>query len=707
MKSKIRESGWPWTRVRAGFGVRKTFRHAPSFKSASVHFLLTVSLVGQTDLARSVRRLLAADLAVSAAWPSETAIRVSYRLRKQARRLRNLRAMAMLYEQADTTGSWLTALKFAIRSPRIGAHYLRSKWLSTKALPRLKKLAEAPSAGRLLVLFARHPWFTLQHVLPSIRITRDKAGPDPEDGPDPVIGKRDARVAQGTEEDEIDDDDETNLLRVLAEAERNYLDRQVVSVATRLNDAHLFAGPDRAEDGFVRLMLRESYHDFVLPGSKERHHVVFEPRLLLHESGVMQLDLVLRAETTLEVRQALAMMWGPEEIFVRSQMSKPLLRGTAWELLADYSGGEVDAGHPLGLIEHPTPVSMAEVLGVHLSAVLAITKHSSRHWLIYPVAILDPDECCTPEQWKLTHRDDLIRLAIRGSVHRDVAPHVPIPQDLSLGRNRSLYANLGSAVDFQWRGAAPKGMAELDTVLVLEYALLQYMRLRSMEEDVSRMALNERALRARYRGAVRIFSELRQRDLRSGETREMVRHVLHEFGAPEMRRTIETALTLSASAYATLSAERASRRAWWVTTAATLIAFLVAVPPLQGLLNSVPAPSLGESPALVPLRWLAEQGFWGPWITMAGVLLLVVALWILNSLGRWRLRRLLSFRRGYKWPNEFAIDRETHSPSELKPRTTNFRVTLSGGARETDESLSMSNDDTRSGRPGRSTSRSN
>ncbi|SDO01231.1 hypothetical protein SAMN05216368_10942 [Cryobacterium flavum] len=676
MNPKNSDSSWTWRRVRAAFGVRENAPHTPSLKSASVHFLLTASLRGDPNLARSVRKLLDAELAVSAAWPSETAIRVSHRLRKEARQLKSVRAMAMLHERADVTGSWRSALAFALRFPRLGIQYLHAKWVTTKISPRFKKFAESPSEGRLLVLLALHPFFTIRRVLPSIRFTWNKKRGDP------VEGRHEGSVEQAAEGAEIDDD-KSSFLDVLAEAERLYLDRQVVSVAIRLSDARLFGGPDRDEDGFVRLMLRESYHDFVLPGSEEQHHVVFEPRLLLHESGVVQLDLVLSAQTTLDVRQALAMMWGPEELFLRSQMSKPLLRGTQWEQVADYSSGEVDAGQPLGTIEHPTPISMAQLLEIHLSAVLAIIKRSYRHWVIYPFAILDADECCNPEEWKQTHRDDLIRLAIRGSVEREVAPHVAIPRDLSLGRDRSLYAGLGSAVHFQWRGAAPRGVAELDTVLVLEYALLQYMRLHTMEEHVSQMALGERSMRARYRGAVRIFSELRQRDLRSGEARDVVRHVLQEFGVPDIRRTIETALNLSASAYATLSAERASRRAWWVTSAATLIALLVAVPPLRELLNSVPASEPGETWALVPFRWLADRGFWGPWFTMAGVLLLVIAIWILDVSWRWRVRRLPSFRRGYKWPNEFTVDRELHSPSALGPRSTNLHVSLPGGAKDT------------------------
>ncbi|WP_447943432.1 hypothetical protein [Microbacterium aurum] len=479
--------------------------------------------------------------------------------------------------------------------------------------------------------------------------------------------------------DEAVDEDETDLLAMAAEAEGLYLDRQIVSAAIRASDAHLFGGRDRDEDGFVRLMLRNSYHHFVLPGSDVEHYVVLEPRLLLHESGVVQIDLVLSVhDASLDVRQALAMTWGPEPLIVRSQMSAPLLKGTRWESVADYSAGEVDADKPLATINHATPVSMSELQEVHLHAVLSVIRRGYGHWLIYPVAILDVNECCSPGHWKQTHRDDLIRLAIRGSVDRDVAEHVSTPRDLSSSTNHSLYANLGSAVYFQWTGAAPKGIAEMGTVLLLEYALLQYMRLYALEEDVARMRLGDRHLRGRYKTAVRLFAELRQRDLRAGEARDIVQHVLNDYGAPEIRRTIETGLNLSASAYATVSAERASRRAWWVTIAATAIALLVAVPPLQDLLNSTPRPAPDDSWVLRPLQWLAERGFWGPWIAMGSILLAVAGLWFMSTLWRWRFIRWPSLRRGYRWPAEFEVT-DNFSPADVGPHTTTLSVDLSGG----------------------------
>ncbi|MFK3672418.1 hypothetical protein ACI2IX_19805 [Leifsonia aquatica] len=562
-------------------------------------------------------------------------------------------------------------------SPRIGVQISRAKWYELRVGPRVDKLVATESIAAFVGLLIRHPIVTLYRVVPHMRISRDSGGEEREvrgdlAGPDPDRGPIVSKIGA----EDSDDYGIAELRETLAQAEMAYLDRQAVSFAIRHNDAHLFSGPDRDLDGFVRLMLRESYHHFVLPGSDKEHYVVLEPRLLLHESGVIQLDLVLRADGSFDVRQVLAMMWGPQPIIVRSQMSKPLLRRTPWESLADFSSGEEDAAAPLGDLVHATPVSMSDLLEVHLAAVLGVMRERYDGWMVYPVTMLDVDDCCSDGEWRTSHREDLIRLAIRGSVDREIASHVSVPVDLSMGHDHSLHANMGSAVYLQWKGSFPSGIAELDTVLLLEHALLQYMRLAKLEGRVSRLTLNERKLRSRFSESIRLLSELRQRDLRAGEARDIERHVLDALGAPEMRKVVETALELSSSAYAAFSAERASRRAWWITLAATVVALVVAVPSVGEILKSLPPQDDGETWILNPARWLASQGFYGPWIAMGALVALVGIPWIATFAWRHRPGRFASFRRGYRWPTEFTVTADDWGPAVVGGRVTTLEADI-------------------------------
>lgn len=252
---------WTWTRGR--FFQDGQRPHSPSFDTVSVHHILTASLSGYTDLARCTRTLLDADVAVSAAWPSETAVRVPYRHRKMARLIRKSRSSVAMLEAATASDSWRAAFAFAQRHPRLGIRYLRAKWLSTKVAPRVAELAETESLTSLAKLFFLHPIFTMRHILPYIRLTRGNTNRIEWDRPSTPSDHEQPISMPGGESDP----DDVDTLKVLAEAESILLNRQVVSAAIRRKDVYLFGGPSHDDDGFVRLMLRESYHDFVLPGS--------------------------------------------------------------------------------------------------------------------------------------------------------------------------------------------------------------------------------------------------------------------------------------------------------------------------------------------------------------------------------------------------------------------------------------------------------
>lgn len=590
-----------------------------------------------------------------------------------------------------------SAFSFQRKHPHLGSKFVRAKWLNERIGPRLERFLETKSVKDLVLLAVWHPVFTVAHVFPNMHIswsrkadaspplrgeetTRDIAADSPvtETAETGHAHKGEVGMSASGETNNSDENLEPDaldgeyLLGILADTERQYLDRQVVSAAIRMQDARLFGGEDWDEDGFVRLMLRESYHDFVLPGSEERHQVVFEPRLLLHRSAVAQLDLAICVEGSLDTRQVLSMMWSPEPRIVRSRMSVPLLRGTRWEGAADHIEDELDAGQQLAVFEHRSPVSLTDLLHIHMEAILSVIRRSNRHWTIFPTSIIEVDDCCgSPEEWRRVHREDLIRLTGRGAFDRQLGEHVEPPTDLSMGRDHSLYATLGSATYLEWDGSPPHGIAELDTVLVIEYALLVYERLRALEEAVSRLTLKEQDLRRRYRDAVSVFSDMRQRNLRSGESREIVRRLLTDLGASEMRRTIETALDMAGTAYATHSAERSARRSWWITLAATIVAFFVAIPPIQEILNTIPTRAHDENWTLTALRWFSELGFWGPWLFVAAICLVLCTLWLLVAT-RWRPlpRHLPSFRRGYRWPTEFKASEEEWSPASGGPSDT-------------------------------------
>lgn len=349
---------------------------------------------------------------------------------------------------------------------------------------------------------------------------------------------------------------------------------------------------------------------------------------------------------------------------------------------ADFSAGELDANEPLGEIVHTSRASVTELLEIHLSAILACVRGNAVHFVNYPVSIIQSSPCCKPEAWKVKHRDDLLRLSMRGSIDRQISPEMPLPVDLSLGRDHSLFANMGSAVYMKWEGEAPKSISELDTVLVFEHALLLYMRLHSLEQKVTNGPLRASELRLRNRDAIELFSELRQRDLRFGEARDIARHVLEDLGASDIRRTIEVALDLSASAYGVLSAERAATRAWWVTLAATVLAFVLAIQPIGSLIQSASTDVNVTGLPKMAFVHLQTLGFWAPWAVLSTMVLATGVARVIASLFRREDKPSRSKRRGYKWPTEFVIDSSNYSPAHSGESGVHFKAHLDGESEE-------------------------
>lgn len=292
--------------------------HQLLFNSISTHFVLTASMAGSVDLTRWSRALLNADIAISAAWPSESAIRVSDRLRKNAWQLRRVRRMKALQKKATASNSIVAILLLSTSSPKLGILQLRANWYQARLIPAFNRFKANQNWLSLARLAISHPVFFVRHIVPSIKITfgdknhyKDTAGRESSEGNlESLADKRSEDL-----DDEADVEADQRISALLAEAEEAYLDRQVVSVAIRQRDSDLFSRSSIDGDTYVRLMLRESYHDFQLPDSDEIHHVVFEPRLLLHRSGMAQIDLTISATGGLNVRQALAMSWGGREAF--------------------------------------------------------------------------------------------------------------------------------------------------------------------------------------------------------------------------------------------------------------------------------------------------------------------------------------------------------------------------------------------------------
>ena len=582
--------------------------HPATFANAAVHFTYAVHTRKPMKIARASRRLLQRDIAISAAWPSEERIRVAPRHAKHGRSLNRARSLVNLLNDVMREGTWRSFFALVVRHPtQIARAY--PLVIRRKVWPDLQKLEASKKISSLVRFTIRHPVFALLYVWPNIKINpfSRKGETDEPDEPDERLG------------DLADHDDSwvDDALEPIEKADALFLDRQLVSAAEREQDSHLFGGRDREWDGFVRLVLRESYHDLFVPGKGEHYteEVVFEPRLFLHWTGVAILTIQISTDSALSTRDLIELMWGPAPRIARSRMAEPLVKGTWLEqFVTHWEDSKRDAGARLAMIEwEGAGLSMSDILHSQMELIARTIGARFRHSLTYPVSIVQAGDCCTAEDFRHVHAEDITRITMRMMTETKLAAHIDREPDWASTADHSLFVNLGSSSYFQWEGDRPVGIPELQTTLVIEYGLSLYKRLQAMEEDVSRMRLGDRRLRTRYRNAILLFSELRQGDVRAGTARAIVRHLLRDMGADEMRPTIEAALNLASMAHSTVSAQKSSRRGWWLALVGTMVAIIVGFPTISNMLSSlarVPKDTDFEW-ALRYLRDIATFGFWG------------------------------------------------------------------------------------------------
>lgn len=594
--------------IRAGVN-REVASHEARFTDANVHFTMTTHVGGPLDLKRSVRRLLAADVAVVAAWPSEMSVRVAPGVRKLNSSL--LKAERLRGDLSDFYG--------------------KQTWRSFVRLVR------------------RHPGLAGTGIL-----QWHKGDPNNID-----------RVA-----------DLSSLDEALGEGIEVVADIQKIAAVERELDARLFGGRSRDEDEFVRLTLRGSYHEILLPGTNDSFRVVFEPRLLLHASGTVQLTIAMPVDRGLTTSQLVQLARSDREAIFRSQMAEPLLKGLPEDQLRGKWLDEVDAGARLREIIFDEKVTMAESLERYTSVVGdAVGKLLPREWSVYATVFATAGDCCDSAQWRVGHQEDLARVATRYGAAGRVSHEKLIGRDFSIDPDSILISNLASTTRIQIRGESLNPIEHLDTVLLVEHVLLQYSRLRMLEGAVSDPGLHGARLQAEQREAIAVFTSMRQYEIRYGSARELAAHLLADLGGDQMRRTIEATLGLAAQANATREASMQARRSLVLAWVGTILAVLVAVPALTDLLDLVSSVPEGSVLAgmLAPLVWMASFGAWGPWLIVITVLGVVFGFWLLKEiwwlvekLWRW-IRRIGG--RGSRLPSQYVFNVDVQDGTLTVDRT--------------------------------------
>lgn len=581
--------------------------HFAMFSNATIHFTMTSHVGSPLGLEQAVRRLLAADLAVAAAWPSESNVLVAPGLQKLAL------ALGKLEQHREDFRDFQYEKKF----------------------------------GSFLRLLRRHPFLVGRSLVRRC----NEATSGAENAVEMELSSVDEACALGA-----------NII----------IGAQKVAAVERALDANLFGGRSRYADEFVRMTLRASYHDICVPGTGETFYAVFEPRLLIHSSGVVQLTIAAHIDRKLNTPQLVQLSRSDRAVIVKSQMAEPILTDLPANQLRGRWLDEFDAGARLREMVFDTRVTMAETLERYLSAVGAVIgKRILREWNTYATVFATAGECCEPALWSTVHQEDVARIGTRYSSPGRVQHDKLAGPDFSLEADSILMSNLASTTRIQTRGEPPTPIEHLNTVLLVEHVLVQYFRLRSLEELVLSSNLFGTRLQSAQYEAISVFSAMRQYEIRYGTARDLAAYLLTDLGGDDIRRTIETALGLAVQANATRDASVQARRSLVLTWVGTVLAVLVSIPTLSQLLDLVRETPEGSALAIVltPLMWAASFGSWGPWLIVVSLLGSVIAWWLLRGL--WRISvaaRSIALRiggRGQRLPRQYVLEVDLQERSSM------------------------------------------
>ncbi|WP_156366448.1 hypothetical protein [Microbacterium sp. No. 7] len=596
--------------------------HDALFTSPTIHFTMTSHAGGPIDLEFAVRRLFRADIAVAAAWPSESGVRLTPKMRSLVKVIRSGERLRDDVADLRSGKSFAAAARFAWRHPRLVTNALRRRWSRSAAV-------DAPV------------------------VDAADSGADSLDG-------------------------------ALSMARKVIVDAQKIAAAEHQIDETLFGGASRIGDDFVRLILRGSYHDLRIPGVSETAHAAFEPRLLIHRCGVVQLTIALPIHREMTTAQLVEIARSDRAVLVRSEIPEPLLIGLPVKRLLGEWRTISDAGARLRAMEFPDSPTMADSLERHFGAVgTALGVPLPREWNTHATVMAAMGHCCgSAELWQVRHKDAIARVATRFDSDANVNLDRLSGADLSVSADHQLYTNLGSTTRIQLIGAPPEPIRDLDTVLIVEHTLVQYFRLRNLESAVTGGALYGKKLERAYAEAIKVLADMRQQEIRFGSARQIATRLLTDLGGEEMRRTVETALDLSSQANATRSANTQASRSLRLAWIATILAALVAVPALRDLLDYVSEVDTSTviGKMLFPLRLAADTGEWGPWVVLASLAAILVSVWLLGRATKLPavLRRCAEcFRRRRSW---LPADLKLHVESERASRPASDAERLSVAA---------------------------
>lgn len=557
-----------------GPSVQRVAPHPATFERTTVYFIWTQATKRPLVLGKATHRLLRAEIASTAAWPSEQTVRLPPSLARVDAGIARLRAASDFVDEID---GWRSLVGSALRHPRMLARVLRLAAQGRKRTP-----------------------------------------------------------------DEAEDEDSADPLD---EVEMMLMDWQKVALLEREIDRSTFGGDAHLEDRFVRLMLRPTHHTLTVAG--EAYDTVFEPRLLLHEEGVIQIAVGVELPAQSLLSGVVAGSSPESPIMSKSRIPEPFApphgkwAGGSWS-------DTLVSGVRERILPHDEPADVGSYLEFLAGSVQDhIHAELDPHSLCFPVVITQPAVCCS--DWSTGHPRELLALTSGVSAETsDQDLRAELPRDFAAFRDHSMFHSLASATVVHWDEWRP-GIWDLNFTMLYEHATLLYARARRAERKTRLVPSKRRQISGLSQVALFMDAEARGAFVHAGTARTTFRDVLRELGVPEILDTLAKGLALAndrATARASERVARSTRNLTLFGLGIAVVAAIPATPQILSLIESQRAAHPDES------WWASVQVLASSPLQLSALVLLAIAVYGLGWAGRiaflvgralWRFRK-----RGYE-----------------------------------------------------------
>ncbi|MCS6554626.1 hypothetical protein [Curtobacterium flaccumfaciens] len=350
-----------------------------------IYFTFTQHTAKPIVLGRAVNALLRANVAKTAAWPSDDRVRLAPAMAALDGETAKIKALQALASDTETS---------------FGRKLLSHPILTTELLNILVKGMRKPAAEA-------------------------------------------AEAAEAADDSDADVADRS-LDETMEAIDESLASMQAVSGFERKIEWDLFDGPEQHENHYVRLFLRTTRHRLLI-GDRESE-VAFEPRLLLHSDGVFQLTVGVHPVGELTTSDLVELSHPGNTFIATSMMPEPLLvpdrlgPGT-WALV---EGTE----ERVRIIDHDEPASLYDWIDTLQARVFGVIHATAEGpWNCYPMLITRPGACCVA--WYGNHGYDLVRLAARHPSDQGDTFRLDPGPDFSIFTDERRYVSAGSSLHVQ------------------------------------------------------------------------------------------------------------------------------------------------------------------------------------------------------------------------------------------------------------------